>query len=177
MRTVTYGGACSLDMFLAGPDGALDWLRYSPDVQRVMAAYWATIDTVLVGRKTWEVAARGAGGWTSGQGIVTYLFSRTMREAPAGVHLVAEDAGGFVRRLKRRSGKGICLMGGAELAHSLFDAEVIDEVGLNVHPVLLGAGVPVFHDLGRRVALTLKESRVLMAGCVLLTYRVKRGRR
>jgi dihydrofolate reductase len=177
VRTVTYGGACSLDGFIAGPEGAMDWLHFSRDVQEVLAAYWATIDTVLIGRKTWEVAARSGGPPAGAQSIVTYVFSRTLREAPPGVELVADDAGEFVRKLKRRRGKGICLLGGGELARALFEADVIDEVGLNIHPVLLGSGVPAFHDLGRRVALSLVESRVLAGGCVLATWRVRHRRR
>jgi dihydrofolate reductase len=177
MRTVTYGGACSLDGFIAGPDDAIDWLHFSSDVQEVMAAYWATIDTVLIGRKTWEVAARSGGAPAVGQSITTYVFSRTLREAPPAVHLVADDAGAFVRKLKRQRGKGICLLGGGELARALFEADVIDEVGLNIHPVLLGSGVPAFHDAGRRIALELLESRVLEGGCVLATYRVRHRRR
>jgi dihydrofolate reductase len=177
MRTVTYGGACSLDGLLTGPGGAMDWLQFSRDVQDVMAAYWATIDTVLIGRKSWEVAARAGGGASAYAGVTTYVFSRTLREVPPGVHLVGDDAGGFVRRLKRRPGKGICLMGGGELARSLFEADVIDEVGLNIHPVLLGSGVPAFHDVGRRIPLALRESRVLAGGCVLATWRVRHRRR
>ena len=72
-------------------------------------------------------------------------------------------------------------MGGGELAQSLFAAGVIDEVGLNVHPILLGSGVPFFRDAGRRISLVLAESKVIDGGCVLSTYRVgkqgvKRGR-
>jgi dihydrofolate reductase len=70
------------------------------------------------------------------------LFSRTLREARAGVELVASDVGGYVQRLKRHPGKGICLVGGVELASSLFEAGIIDEVSLNVHPVLFGSGIP-----------------------------------
>lgn len=177
MRTVTYGGACSLDGFIAGPDDTIDWLHFSRDVHAVMAAYWATIDAVLMGRRTWEVAARSGGGSAWGPGVAAYVFSRTMREAPPGVQLVRDDAGEFVRRLKRKRGKGICLMGGSELARALFEADVVDEVGLNVHPVLLGSGVPAFRELGRRISLTLAESRVLEGGCVLSTYRVRHRRR
>jgi dihydrofolate reductase len=64
-------------------------------------------------------------------------------------------------------------MGGGELAQSLLAADVVDEVGLNIHPILLGAGVPLFRDPGHRVRLELRESRVLDGGCVLATYRVK----
>ena len=54
MRTVTYGGACSLDGFLTGPRGEMDWLHMSADVGRIMSEYWAGVDTMLMGRKTWE---------------------------------------------------------------------------------------------------------------------------
>ena len=77
-----------------------------------------------------------------------------------------------LRELKQQPGKGICVLGGGELAQSLFQEGVIDEVGLNVHPVLLGSGVPLFRDPGRRVSLVLIESRVIHGGCVLSRYRV-----
>ncbi len=182
MRTVTYGAACSLDGFIAAADGSVDWLHFSRDVEAFMAAYWATIDTLLMGRKTWAVAAAAAqGGGEAGEpppmaGITTYVFSRTLRDVPKGVHLVSEDAGEFVRGLKRQPGKGICVMGGGELAQSLFAAGVIDEVGLNIHPILLGSGVPLFRDPGRRIPLELIESRTIAGGCVLATYRVRHQR-
>jgi dihydrofolate reductase len=61
MRKVIYGGACSLDEFFAGPDGAVDWLHFSKDVQAIMARMWANIDTLLFGRKTWEFAVASGG--------------------------------------------------------------------------------------------------------------------
>ncbi|MEO7521243.1 MAG: dihydrofolate reductase family protein [Gemmatimonas sp.] len=180
MRTVTYGAACSLDGFITAADGAIDWLHFSRDVQKTMTAYWSTVDTVLMGRKTWEVAAAqaggaegGDGGWGDGSAIASYVFSRTLREVPAGTTLVSSEAAEFVRALKQKPGKGICVMGGGEFAASLFAAGVIDEVGLNVHPVLLGAGIPLFRDAGRRIALELAESRTIDGGCVLSTYRVR----
>jgi dihydrofolate reductase len=179
MRTVTYGGACSLDGFIAAKDGSLDWLHFSKDVQEVMAKYWATIDTILMGRKTWKVAAASGGGGGAGMpGITTYLFSRTLKQSPhPDVQLVSENAGALVRDLKRKPGKGICVMGGGVLAASLFQADVIDEVGLNIHPVLLGCGVPALPDTGRRIRLRLLESRTLDGGCVLATYRVMHSRK
>jgi dihydrofolate reductase len=178
MRTATYGAACSLDGFIAGLDGSLDWLHFSLDVQRIMGDYWKTIDTILMGRKTWEVSAAAGGTGASGPGgIKTYLFSRTLRESPhPNVQLVSGQAAEFVRDLKGRKGKGICVMGGGELAQSLFQDDAIDEVGLNIHPILLGAGVPLFRDPGRRVPLTLLESRILDGGCVFALYAVRRGR-
>lgn len=175
MRIVTYGAAVSLDGFIAAPDGGIDWLHWSADVQKEMAAFWPTVDTVLLGRKTWEVAAAsGPGG--SMPGVEAVIFSRTLRRAPAGATLVSDDAGGFVRRLKDRPGKGICLMGGGELAQSLLAEGVVDEVGLNIHPVLLGASVPLFRDAGSRIGLSLLTNRTLDGGCVLARYRVEQTR-
>jgi dihydrofolate reductase len=137
VRTVTYSAACSLDGFIAARDGGIDWLHFSPDVQEVMRASWATIDTILMGRKTWDfAAAQGGGGGGGGQsGIETY---------------------------------------GGDLARTLFQADVIDEVRLNIHPVLLGSGVPLFRDAGRRVPLSLVEALPIDGGCVVATYRVRR---
>lgn len=174
MRIVTYGAACSLDGFIAAADGAVDWLHFSRDAEKAISDYWASIDALLMGRRTWEVAAAQGGGGSGGASpIATYVFSRSMREAPApGVVLVSSGAGDFVRELKELPGKGICLMGGGDLARSLFEAGVVDEVTLNIHPVLLGSGIRFFRDPGRRIALTLTDSRAIEGGCVHATYRV-----
>jgi dihydrofolate reductase len=177
MRVVTYGAACSLDGFIADRNGGMDWLHFSNDVQQEIARYWKTVDAVLMGRKTWAVAesqsASATGGGNGYGNVQTYVFSRTLERIDRpGVTLVSEHAGEFVRQLKGQPGRGICLMGGGELARSLFEAGVIDEVGFNMHPVLLGAGVPLFRDVGRRIRLTLSESRVIDGGCILATYRV-----
>jgi dihydrofolate reductase len=188
MRTLTYGGAVSLDGFLAGADGAIDWLHFSKDVQQVMSDYWKDVDTILMGRKTYEVAAAQSRPTGKNQNkakrgtkknrkeknaMRSYVFSRTLEsiEDP-GVELVAGDAVEFVRELKRRPGKGICLMGGGELATSLLAAGLVDEIGLNIHPILLGSGIPTFRDPGHRVKLTLTECRPIEGGCVLAYYKI-----
>jgi dihydrofolate reductase len=172
MRKVTFGGANSLDNYLARTDGAVDWLRWGDEVAGIMADYWKTIDTVLWGRKTYEFAVRhGRGGGEPG--MRNYLFSRTLREDPAGVTVVRGDAAEFVRGLKAQEGKDICLMSGGELARPLFEAGLIDEIGFNIHPVLLGAGVPLFHPMSRQIDLELRECRAFKNGCVYVRYHVK----
>lgn len=182
MRTVTYGAACSLDGFITGPDKALDWLHFSKDVSDVMAEYFKTIDTILMGRKTWVdsqalVAAESQPPDDAFSGIQTYVFSRTLTTLPdPRARLVKDDATAFVRDLKKQTGRGICVMGGGELARSLFAAGLIDEVGLNIHPILLGGGIPMFPAPGPRVSLKLLSSRVLSGGCVLANFRVQHRR-
>jgi dihydrofolate reductase len=173
VRKLTFGGANSLDNYLARPDHAVDWLLWGDEAAAVTAAFWKTIDTVLMGRKTYEVAARsGQGGGYSG--VKNYVFSRTLQEDPGGgVTVVRADAADFVRHLKQQDGKDICLMGGGELARALFEARLIDEVGFNIHPVLLGSGIPLFHPMSRQTDLELRECRRFKNGCVYVTYKVK----
>lgn len=176
MRKVTYGGATSLDNFLARADHAVDWLMWSDEAGAIMQEYWSTIDTILMGRKTYEIAARNnPGGDNEGMpGIHTYVFSRTLKNVPGpGATLIASDAAAFVKDLKQKPGKGICVMGGGELAHSLFEADLIDEVGFNIHPVLLGLGIPAFHKMTRQIDLELAECKPFKNGCVYVLYRVK----
>ena len=171
MRTVTYGAASSLDGFIARKDHSVDWLQWSDDVAAITSQFWKSVDTVVMGRKTYEVAARG--GTTSYPGMKTYVFSRTLKQLPdpAG-QLCSDDAANVVRTLKAKDGKGICVMGGGELAHALFEADLIDEVGVNFHPVLLGSGIPLFLGCRHQIDLELVECKPLKKGCVYVLYRV-----
>lgn len=171
MRKVIYGGACSLDGFLTDRDGGVDWLHFSKDAEKLMAASWANTDAILFGRKTWEVAAASGGGGGSST-IKSYVFSRTLTSAPKGAQLVSSNAGDFVRALKAQPGKDIIVMSGGNLAASLLAERVIDEIGLNIHPLLLGSGAPAFLDAGSRVKLELKECRPIDGGCVFALYHV-----
>ena len=175
MRKVTFGGANSLDNFIARNDDTVDWLMFNKEVAQLMEDYWKTIDTVVMGRRTYEVAMKNAGGGDGGAypGVTSYVFSRTLKEVK-GANLISEDAADFVSKLKKEKGKDICVMGGGILARSLFEADLIDEVGINVHPVLLGSGIPLFHEMKKQINLKLIKCQELKNGCVVLTYRVKR---
>jgi dihydrofolate reductase len=174
MRKLTFGGAISLDLYLARPDGSIDWLIWGDEAAAMMAESWKTTDTILMGRKTYE-ASLALGGGPDLPGTRTYVFSRTLAPGPAGgVTIVGEDVVAFVRDLKAREGRDVVLMGGGELARPLFEAELVDELGFNVHPILLGAGVPALVPMARQVDLELAECRPCKNGCVLVLYRVKR---
>lgn len=175
MRTLTFGAACSLDGFIARADHAVDWLRWSKDVNAITQKFWKTIDTVVMGRKTFEVAVRNGGG--AYPDVKNYVCSRTLKQVNhPEVEIVADNAAPFVSTLKKSKGKGICVMGGGELASALFNADLIDEVGLNIHPVVLGSGIPMFPAVQRQIDLDLIESRRLEGGCVYVLYRVQRNR-
>ena len=177
MRKITFGGANSLDNYFARRDDGLDWLMWSEEVASVMTDYWKTIDTILVGRKTYEVGLKlSKGKGNPYPGVKTYVFSRTMKGGTdENVEIVSENAVEFVRNLKNKDGKDICLMGGGEFAKTLFEADLIDEIGFNIHPVLLGQGVPLFHEMSRQINLELIDCKTFKNGCVLVSYRVKKA--
>lgn len=175
MRKVTFGGANTLDNYFARKDDAVDWLLWSDEAMRVMTDYWKTIDTILMGRKTYDVALKQSKGKRNPYpGIKSYVFSRTLKQRKgAAVEIVSADAAAFVRKLKSEAGKDICVMGGGDFAKTLFEADLIDEIGFNIHPVLLGSGIPVFHEMKHQIDLELLECKTFKNGCVLVTYRVK----
>jgi dihydrofolate reductase len=172
MRKVTFGGANSLDNFIARKDDAVDWLLWTKEVAEIMESFWKTIDTVLWGRRTYEVALRS--GTVGYPGTKNYVFSRTLKQSSdAALTFVSEDAADFVRTLKSEEGKGIFVMGGGVLAKSLFEADLIDELSFNVHPVILGSGIPLFYEMPRQLDLELIRCQKLSNGCVVLKYEVK----
>ena len=145
MRKVVFGGANSLDNYFARKDDSVDWLMWSDEVGKIMADYFKSFDTIVMGRRTYEVALRmGHGGATSGHEDVCFLAHAETAFKTKNLEITSEDVAEFVGRIKQEEGKDICIMGGGLLAKSLFEANLIDEIGFNIHPVLLGSGIPLF---------------------------------
>ncbi len=104
----------------------------------------------------------------------SYVFSRTIKEEPDdGAIIISENAGEFVRKLKTEAGKDIWLMGGGELVGSLLAENVVDEISLNIHPILLGSGIPLIPEISKQIDLELLNSKAHKNGCVQVTYRIK----
>ncbi|MDP9004623.1 MAG: dihydrofolate reductase family protein [Verrucomicrobiota bacterium] len=175
MRKLTFGGANSLDNYFARKNDAVDWLMWSDEAAAIMAKYWKTIDTMVMGRKTYEAGLKLSKGKGNPYGrMKCYVFSRTWKPRKGeSVEIVSTNAVRFVRKLKKQPGKDICVMGGGELAHSLFEAKLIDEIGFNIQPVLLGAGIPLFHPMKRQIDLELLDCQRFKNGCVYVSYRLK----
>ena len=176
MRKVTFGGANSLDNYFARKDDSVDWLMWGSEAAAVMKDFWKTIDTMVMGRRTYDVALRMGAGGGAYPGLKTYVFSRTMKQSPKknkNLEIISEDVAEFVRKLKGQEGKDICVMGGGLLAKSLFEADLIDEIGFNIHPVLLGSGIPLFYEMNHQIDLELIESRAFKNGTLMVSYRVK----
>ena len=116
-------------------------------------------------RCAWAVRSAGARSRPN-------VFSRTLESVSGGAELVRADAVEFVSELKGQEGGDIIVMGGGELGTALIEGGVVDEVDLNIQPVLLGQGTPAFQRMNRRVELELIEGRPIAQGCMLVRYRV-----
>jgi len=174
MRKVVYGGAMSLDGFIAGPNGEYDWIVMDPEID--FAAQMKRFDTFLIGRKTFEVMRTMAASAPPTPAITNIVFSRTLRPADCPNATLSADAEGVVAGLRAQKGKDIALFGGGELFRSLLGAGLVDEVGVAVIPVLLGAGVPFLPPPAGRTKLVLKKHRVYAkTGTVSLEYDIVRG--
>jgi dihydrofolate reductase len=173
MRRVRYGGAISLDGFIAGPEGQFDWILTDPEID--FAAMFSQYDTLLIGRRTYT-AMLAAGPEGSMPGIKSFVFSRTLAQSDhPDVTVVRDNAGEFVARLRQQPGKDIALFGGGDLFRSLLDAGQVDTVEVAVVPVLLGEGVPLMAGSYRKVPLELTSQKVLKTtGIVQLEYTIVR---
>jgi dihydrofolate reductase len=162
----------SLDGYIAGPHGEFDWIVMDPEID--FAAIFARFDTLLMGRRTFEVAA--AGGQGSMPGKTTVVVSKTLRpEDHPDVRIVSSDLEAAVRKLKSEPGTDIWLYGGGALFASLLELGLVDTVEPAVIPVLLGGGVPLLGKIDRRTRLRLAGQRVYeTSGIVLLEYAVER---
>ena len=173
MRKITFGVANSLDNYIAGKDGAIDWILSGEEAASRMAEFWKTIDTFVIGRKTYEPVLKSGKSFPTLPGVKNYVLSQTLKEvSDKNVNIIREDAAEFVRKLKTEEGKGIAVTGGL-LAKPLFEAKLIDELRMNIHPVLLGSGIRPFHRMSHQIDLELLDCKTFKNGCVLVTYRVK----
>ena len=170
VRRLRYQVAASLDGFIAGPNGEYDWIVMDPSID--FDALYKEFDTVVMGRKTYEVAtAQGGNGAMPGLDVV--VFSKSLSPAThKGVRIVGDDPRDVVAALKAQPGRDIWLFGGAALTTSMMNLGLVDEIWLAVHPILLGSGKYCFSHLDHRVHLDLIETKPYSTGLVSLTYTV-----
>jgi dihydrofolate reductase len=174
-RKVIVHIAASADGYIARADGDIEWLtsRPKPEGFYGMGAFMKTVDTKVLGRKTYEEAVRMGATFDSKDGR-TIVF--THQPAPEGarrsIEFVNEAIGAFLRRLRAHAGKDIWLMGGGEIIAAFLDAKAIDEFVISVVPVFIGDGIPLIARRHRHVPLELVSHERFDDGLVQLRYRV-----
>lgn len=160
----------SLDGYIAGPNGEVDWITTDPEID--FTAKFRQFDTLLVGRRTFDVMV--SAGRPSMPGMKTVVFSTTLKaEDYPGVAIVNENPAATVAALKAGPGKDIWLFGGGLLFRSLAEHRLVDAVEVAVMPVLIGGGVTLASNLAGYVRLTLMTHKVYRTGIVSLEYAIK----
>ena len=185
MRNVILLMHVSLDGFAARPDGDLDWIRFDEYLADDVGKLTATADTALFGRVTYQMMA---GYWPTAAESPTatkhdieharwvnqapkIVFSRTLEHvAWANSHIVRDNIPAEIARLKQQPGKNLLMIGSVETAHTFMRFGLIDEYRINVNPVVLGRGVPLFTELEKPVDLRLTDTRTYVSGVVSLHY-------
>ena len=173
MRKVVLALAVSLDGYIEGPNGEYDWCFMDQDYG--MSEFMSRIDTVFVGRKTYEMSLGMDTPDMSGMPKMDeYIFSNTLDKVKDGSILIKGNIKPQVEKIKNQQGRDIWLFGGASLTSTFMHLKLIDEVQLAVHPVLLGGGKPLLRDLSERINLKLIDSKTYSSGLVSLTYAVQK---
>ena len=165
----------SLDGYIANEDGGVNWLAMEDLTEAAdeMQEFFASIDTVLTGRKTYEKGIEfGQDGY---DGFENYVFTRTRRESrKENIKFVSTDIREFVEELKRQPGKNIWLTGGGDLVRTFFEKNLIDELILAVQSKIIGTGIPLFLPHERRLDLALLNVKKRKSGTVQIHYRIKK---
>ena len=172
MRKVILGLAVSLDGFIEGSNGEYDWCFTDQDYG--MSDFFNRIDSLFIGRKSYELSLTMGDATMPGfPKLREYVFSNTLKELKPGAILIRGDIEAEVKRIKKEQGKDIWLFGGASLTASLLNLNLIDEIGLAIHPIILGGGKPLFQDVSKRIELKLVDTKTYSTGLVSLTYHLK----
>ena len=170
--------AASADGYIARPDGDVEWLNRRPHKYDYgMKQFYSSIDTILLGRKTYDWAVnyfKKLGKPRQFDSKVPHIvFSRKRpRNPPAGVEFVNTPVKTFMRKLRATAGKHIWMMGGGALIASFLDAGEIDEFDIHVIPTLIGKGIPIMAPRHRDIELKLLEAKKYPDGTVRLRYAV-----
>ena len=174
MRKVILNVAVSLDGFIEGPHGEYDWCMLDQDYG--LSAFFKRVDTLFMGRKSYEMAqALGDAAPSGFPKFKEYIFSTTLTSVKEGAVLIKTNIKEEVEKIKNEKGKDIWLFGGAGLTTSLMNIGLVDELSLAVHPILLDGGKPLFSNINKRIHLKLVDSKTYSTGLVNLTYELNRS--
>lgn len=172
MRTIILGLAVSLDGFIEGPNGEYDWCFTDQDYG--MTDFFKRIDSLFIGRRSYELLLKmGDDAMPGFPKLKEYVFSTTLKEVRPGALLIQGNTKEIVEKIKQEPGKDIWLFGGASLTTSFLNLNLIDEMSLAIHPIILGSGKPLFSDIKNRISLNLIDTKTYSSGLVNLVYRFK----
>ena len=187
IRRVTYSMGVSLDGYITGPDGGIDWTAPDEELFRFVTGEIRQVGVHLLGRRLyetmlyWETADQNPSlddamlEWAAiWKPLPKVVFSATLSAVQGNARLASGGLAKEIERLRAEPAEGDIAIGGATLAAEAAALGLIDEYRARVYPVLVGGGIPFFAQRGRRVDLELVETRTFSSGVVYLRHRVAR---
>lgn len=174
----------SLDGFIEGPENDINWHVWNDDMNHFMVEFFKRVDTILFGRRTYELMLTYWPNATSEDPVITenmnnlakIVFSRTLDKVEWNSSLIHDNISEEIIRLKQQDGKDMVIFGGANLASVFINMDLIDEYQLIINPVVLGKGTSLFQNTNDLLNMKLLETRSFSCGNVLLRYApVKQG--
>lgn len=182
VRKVIVSNLISLDGFISGPNGEIDWFKWDKEVEDYVKVQLGSMDTILFGRVTYELMASywpTATAATNDQMIIDAMnnlpkivFSKTLEKVEwKNSRLVKENIAEEISQLKRQPGKDMVIYGSGGIVSTLTQMGLIDEYRIFVNPIVLGNGKPLFKDIQSRLTLKHINTKTFGNGLVLLCYR------
>ncbi|HVO78259.1 MAG TPA: dihydrofolate reductase family protein [Methanomassiliicoccales archaeon] len=172
-RKVVLYAAMSLDGYIARRNGSYDWLPNESDKDYGFAAFFRTVDALVMGRVTYDQVSEMSP--FPYEGKECYVFSRKRKGRDEHAIFVNKEPTEFVAELRKKKGLDIWLVGGSEIADAFFKAGLVDEYVLGIAPVILGDGIPMFRGRNPEVRLHLNDSQTyLPSGLASLRYTVRK---
>jgi dihydrofolate reductase len=166
-RKVLLGLGISLDGYIARPDGSVDFLFMPKDYS--MGPFFKTIDTAVLGRKTYDDGLKMGGTFTGKTKY--YVFSRTLPPGMRNGAMVTNDSpAAVIAEIRKSPGKHVWLMGGGELIREFLKEDLVDELYIGVVPVLIGEGIPLFPSGFPQREFNLVENKSYSGGMIALKY-------
>ena len=172
MRRIKYFVASSLDSYISRVDGGVDWLFMDQDYG--MKEFFSTVDVAVMGRKTYQKAVELSPPGPIFPGMKNYVFSHLLPKGKQEhIEVVSDPPEVWANAVLAKPGKDIWLVGGGEMVKEFLQKRLVNEIGISIHPRLLGDGIPVFAQPYPETELELVRSKQYSSGLLQVFYRVK----
>ncbi|MES2430976.1 MAG: dihydrofolate reductase family protein [Bacteroidota bacterium] len=185
MRHLIFFMHTSLDGYVAGPNGEMDWIKFDDALFDFVGTMTAHADTALYGRVTYEMMqaywpkageqpnatkhAREHSAWYNK--VSKIVLSTTINEAElTNTKVISDELKDNIDKIKTQEGKNILIFGSPRASQSLLREDIIDEFWLFINPIILGKGMPLFKDVTNTTKLKLVESKTFECGVIALHF-------
>jgi len=186
MRNLVYFMHSSLDGFVAGSNGEMDWITVDDELFDFVTTMTDQADTALYGRVTYQMMEAywpTAGDQPNAsrhdkehsiwyKNVAKVVLSKTLNETGLlNTKVISDNLSENINKIKQQSGKNILIFGSPGASHSLLNAGLVDEFWIFVNPILLGQGFPLFKNVPKLIKLRLLDTKTFTSGVIALHYR------